>query len=58
VIQLVCHSAWSPNADRRGNSLNCLRKEGSNSEADSHLALGMRESFAPGLSTTYARRHG
>ena len=27
-----------PNADRRGNSLNCLRKEGSNSEADSQLA--------------------
>jgi hypothetical protein len=29
-----CHSAWGPNADRRGNSLNCLRKKGSNSEAD------------------------
>jgi hypothetical protein len=26
----TCHSAWGPNADRRGNSLNCLRKEGSN----------------------------
>jgi hypothetical protein len=22
------HSAWGPNTDRRGNSLNCLRKEG------------------------------
>ena len=23
----TCHSAWGPNADRRGNWLNCLRKE-------------------------------
>jgi hypothetical protein len=23
-----CHSAWGPNADRRGNFLNCLREEG------------------------------
>jgi hypothetical protein len=30
-----CHSAWGPNADRRGNLLNCLREEGSNSKADS-----------------------
>jgi hypothetical protein len=35
-ISRACHSAWGPDADRRGNSLNCLRKEGSNSEADSH----------------------
>ena len=33
----LCHSAWGPNADRHGNSLNCLRKEGSNSEADLQL---------------------
>ena len=26
---LRCPSAWGPNADRRGNALNCLRKEGS-----------------------------
>jgi hypothetical protein len=30
------HSARGPNADRRANPLNCQRKEGSNSEADSH----------------------
>jgi hypothetical protein len=30
-----CHSAWGPNADRRGNSLNCQIEEGSNSEAAS-----------------------
>ena len=35
-----CHSAWGPNADRRGNSLNCLRKEWSNSEADLHAPAG------------------
>jgi hypothetical protein len=35
---LDCHSAWGPNADRRGNALNCLRKEGSNSEADSQCS--------------------
>jgi hypothetical protein len=34
-----CHSAWGPNADRRGNFLNCLREEGSNSKADSHQGL-------------------
>ena len=27
-IELDCHSAWGPNADRRGNLLNCLREEG------------------------------
>jgi hypothetical protein len=37
--QLACHSAWGPNADWRGSSLNCLRKEGSNSEADSQATL-------------------
>ena len=31
---VACHSAWGPNADRRTNSLNCPRKEGSTSEAD------------------------
>jgi hypothetical protein len=33
-----CHSAWGPNADRRRNTLNCPRKDGSNSEADSQQA--------------------
>lgn len=33
-----CRSAWGPNADRRGNSLTCLRKEGSNSGADSQTS--------------------
>jgi hypothetical protein len=32
-----------PNADRRGNSLNCLRKEGSNSEADSQTSFISRK---------------
>ena len=32
-----CHSAWGPNADQRTNSLNCPRKEGSTSKADSHV---------------------
>ena len=36
VWRCHCHSAWGPNADRRGNFLNCLREEGSNSKADSH----------------------
>jgi hypothetical protein len=36
-----CHSAWGPTADPRGNSLNCLRKEGSNSETDSHSTEGV-----------------
>ena len=38
----ACDSAWGPNADRRGNSLNCLRKCGSNSEADAHLSRSRR----------------
>jgi hypothetical protein len=24
LVGLDCHSAWGPNADRRGNALNCL----------------------------------
>jgi CRP-like cAMP-binding protein len=42
----LCHSAWGPNADRRTNSLNCPRKEGSTSEADSHLARWI--DYSPG----------
>jgi hypothetical protein len=34
-----CHSAWGPNADRRANSLNCPRKEGSTSGADSQTGV-------------------
>jgi hypothetical protein len=33
---IACHSAWGPNAGLRGNSLTCQRKDGSNSETDSH----------------------
>jgi hypothetical protein len=37
TLRLVgCHSAWSPKAGRRGDSLNCLRKEESNSDPNSH----------------------
>jgi acyl carrier protein len=34
---IPCHSAWGPNADRRGNFLNCLREERSNSKVDSQV---------------------
>jgi hypothetical protein len=37
-IALACHSAWGPNADRRGNLLNSLREEGSNSKAIHSMA--------------------
>ena len=36
-LHASCHSAWSPNADRRGKLLNYLEEEGSHSEADSQL---------------------
>ena len=56
---LWCHSAWGPNADRRGNSLNCLRKEGSNSEADSQTTMTMSVSLAPSTTLTLpTRRRG
>lgn len=40
--------AWGPSADRRGNTLNCLRKKGSHSEANSHICRHLLDNIPEG----------
>jgi hypothetical protein len=50
-----CVTAWGPNADRRTNSLNCPRKEGSTSEADSHKKEVFAEAKGEGFDVKVLR---